>query len=49
MPGVRKYGDRGGYLGSGSSIMSVERLDAKFCTRPVCPLEEGHICDEFIS
>ena len=35
--------------GSGSSIMSVERLDAKFCTRPVCPLEEGHICDEFIS
>ena len=35
--------------GSGSIIMSVERLDAKFCTRPVCPLEEGHICDEFIS
>ena len=33
----------------GSSIMSVERLDAKFCTRPVCRLEEGHICDEFIS
>ena len=22
--------------GSGSSIMGVERLDAKFCTRPVC-------------
>ena len=37
-----------GSRGSGSSIMSVERLDAKFCTRPVCPLEEGHICDEFI-
>ena len=35
--------------GRGSSIMGVERLDAKFCTRPVCPLEEGHICDEFIS
>ena len=35
--------------GSGSIIMSVERLDAKFCTRPVGLLEEGHICDEFIS